>query len=118
MTKNTTVDKVCITIYISPSALKSDSLNEVLWGIEEEGIPYCVKECSDAHAHVQSHRASVDSVLGVGIGFGMDNMITVHSSRLEKNHPLLKVRGDEPLYNMRNIGANAARLVKGIPFKL
>ncbi|GEK91891.1 glycerol dehydratase reactivase beta/small subunit family protein [Alkalibacterium kapii] len=118
MTKDPTIDNVCIIIYISPSALKSNSLNEVLWGIEEEGIPYCIKESSDALAQVQSHQASIDSVLGVGIGFGTDDRITVHSSRLEKDHPLLKVRRDEPLYNLRNIGANAARLVKGIPFKL
>ncbi|WP_423188508.1 glycerol dehydratase reactivase beta/small subunit family protein [Alkalibacterium sp. f15] len=118
MTNDFTLDKVCIYVYVSLPAQKSDILNEVLWGIEEEGIPVYVRESKHKTAQVQSYHAALASALGVGVGFGKDNMISLHSSKLEQDKPLLTVGCDEALYNMRNIGANAARLVKGIPFKL
>ncbi|HZG73485.1 MAG TPA: glycerol dehydratase reactivase beta/small subunit family protein [Chondromyces sp.] len=88
----------------------------LLHGIEEEGIPVFWKEHREEAALELGYRAALDSSLGVGIGIGADDRMILHYSKLVKNQPLFEIDQKET-YKQRVLGANAARLVKGIPFK-
>ncbi len=93
---------------------QADFLN-VLLGIEEEGIPYDVHavHCNDVLK--LAYDASMESRLGVGIGISKEGVVLQYE-KLDKAAPLFKIK----LYRtdlFRKIGANAARLVKKLPFK-
>ncbi|MEK4148236.1 glycerol dehydratase reactivase beta/small subunit family protein [Robertmurraya sp. FSL W8-0741] len=88
----------------------------LLYGIEEEGIPTFVKESKQQSALQLSHEAALDSTLGVGIGISQNGKVILHYTKLDKNQPLFEVNLRDP-NKLRILGANAARLVKGIPFK-
>lgn len=98
--------------YLNDSSLYGSLLN----GVEEEGVPSFVKEKQETSALELSYQAALDSSLGVGIGVGEDGQIILHNTKLVKNHPLFTIDINET-YKQRVLGANAARLVKGIPFK-
>ena len=60
--------------------------------------------------------ASLNSRLGVGVGISKEGIVLQHE-KLDKAAPLFKIK----LYQtelFRKIGANAARLVKKMPFKV
>ena len=63
-----------------------------------------------------AHNASLNSRLGVGVGISKEGVVLQHE-KLDKAAPLFKIK----LYQtelLRKIGANAARLVKKMPFKV
>ena len=63
-----------------------------------------------------AHNASLNSRLGVGVGISKEGIVLQHE-KLDKAAPLFKIK----LYQtelFRKIGANAARLVKKMPFKV
>ncbi|MCR8744836.1 glycerol dehydratase reactivase beta/small subunit family protein [Romboutsia lituseburensis] len=93
-----------------------EDFKEVLWGIEEEGIPYKVQVKNDDTLNILSHEASLKSKLGVGIGIN-EKSIALTTSKLDKNSPLITIEMNKEYSRLRNIGANAARLVKGIELK-
>lgn len=110
-------EKPSIHIYYS-SELKDLSLfNDVLFGIEEEGIPYEVKEQKESDSLELSHRAAQDSRLAVGIGIHSSGTITLTFNKLKKREPLFSTNLNSGESTLRNLGANAGRLVKGIAFK-
>ncbi|WP_458414981.1 glycerol dehydratase reactivase beta/small subunit family protein [Schinkia sp. CFF1] len=88
----------------------------LLNGAEEEGVPSFVERKQEKSALELSYQAALDSTLGVGIGVGDDSQIVLHYTKLPKSHPLFTINLNETL-KQRVLGANAARLVKGIPFK-
>lgn len=96
-------------------------MEQVLYGIEEEGIPYILeKKDLSAYKDVKeaSYNAAVSSKLSVGIAADND-YIAVHYANLNENTPLfLYSMKSVSMQNMRNVGANSARLVKGIYFIL
>lgn len=93
-----------------------DELKPMLHGIEEEQIPFQTMQVEDADSAVaRAYQAAVASRLSVGISFD-DQQIVVHYKNLKPNEPLFVVPIDNPT-NIRKVGANAARLVKGVPFK-
>ncbi|SHE34733.1 glycerol dehydratase reactivase beta/small subunit family protein [Alkalibacter saccharofermentans] len=110
-------NKTAIFVYISPEIHETPILNEVLWGIEEEEVPYNVETIDKKEATELGYQAAIASPLGVGVGFGEDGYIALHSSNLKQDEPLLKFSFKEETHKVRALGANAARLVKGIPFK-
>jgi hypothetical protein len=92
----------------------SDFIN-VLLGIEEEGIPYDVQEEHESDVLDLAYRASLESRLGVGVGISKMGIVLQYE-KLDKAAPLFKIKlYQTDLY--RSIGANAARLVKKMPFK-
>ncbi|MBU9788312.1 glycerol dehydratase reactivase beta/small subunit family protein [Lentilactobacillus sp. IMAU92037] len=92
------------------------NLEPMLHGIEEEQIPFQMIQVADSSSAVdRAYQAAVASRLSVGISFD-DQQIVVHYKNLNPNEPLFVVPIDNPT-NVRKIGANAARLVKGVPFK-
>ncbi len=91
-------------------------LTEICLGIEEEGIPYKTVELSGTKGIENlSFKAAESSRLGVGIGVGSE--IALHYIKLKEDDPLFKIALTEDKEKLRSVGSNAARLVKGMPFK-
>lgn len=97
---------------------KNDDLTELaplLNGIEEEEIPVITKIFAINNSVQRSYQAALSSHLSVGIGFDED-VVIVHYQNLHEDQPLFVVNKSDQV-NLRTLGANAARLVKGVPFK-
>ena len=100
---NTVIDnRPSVKVFYDCDHLSEADFVSVLLGIEEEGIPYDVQ--------------AEHSRLGVGVGISKEGVVLQHE-KLDKAAPLFKIK----LYQtelFRKIGANAARLVKKMPFKV
>lgn len=95
-----------------------DCIKQVLLGIEEEGIP-CELEIMPLKDEVEAaFRASASSPLLVGVTLKNDHLV-IHYRNLPPDKPLFSEYRFEAstTEEKRNIGMNAARLVKGVPFK-
>lgn len=95
-------------------------LRPVFWGMEEEGIPFEVEECSSGEAIAVANEAAHMSPLNVGIGVDAEaGTIVLHHRDLPADQPLfvLKLR-DVGVAELRRLGINAARLVKSEPLVL
>lgn len=115
MTINNGSARPAIHVYYSP-LLNDSSFRPLLYGMEEEGIPSVLKKKEGNNSLELGHQAATDSILGVGIGVGADNQIVLHYAKLPKDQPLFQIKQNEK-NKQRILGSNAARLVKGIPFK-
>lgn len=89
-------------------------LKEILAGIEEEGVLYETEVSEDISSEQMAIRASELSKLKVGIGIA--NTASLTDIRLEQEILIGTVCSD--VKGLRNLGINAARLVKGTPLKL
>ncbi len=91
---------------------------QVFYGIEEEGIPFLLQTASGNDMVSAAYDAAQRSPLQVGIACDRNDMV-VHFKNLQPVTPLFRLakpleqRGDV----LRGLGNNAARLVKGLPFK-
>lgn len=105
-----------IKVFLHPK-IKNTMIRDVLLGIEEEGVPFQV--CTDEnHSAIDlSYQACLASPLGVGVGIDDNENACVHYVSLEKNNPLFCANLTDGNVNFRALGSNAARLVKGLPFK-
>lgn len=99
----------------------SSLFQTALYGIEEEGIPFReinnddIDNLSSMSGVEKAYQAALSSQLGVGLAYD-DNYAYLHQKNLPEMEPLFKVRlSDQD--NINRLGTNAARLVKGIPFK-
>ena len=97
-----------------------DLLQAVQLGLEEEGIPSaCFQQQSmvPAHAPSMAHwlakQAAEQSSLSVGVGLDQKQLV-LHHQKLPLAAPVFCLAGH--LTQARQIGTNAARLVKGLPF--
>ncbi|EPH06076.1 hypothetical protein HMPREF1531_00724 [Propionibacterium sp. oral taxon 192 str. F0372] len=89
-------------------------LRDLVLGIEEEAVPVFVEVTSDGDAAHLAHQASVQATLEIGIGVDTQD-IAVTTSKLPDGAPYLITGLNLSAANDRNIGANAARLVKRNP---
>ncbi|KKB34520.1 glycerol dehydratase reactivase beta/small subunit family protein [Bacillus thermotolerans] len=112
--QNKKEDMPAIHVYYHPMHRDSLSFQPLLHGIEEEGVPIFLQEGRQNTALELGYQAALDSSLGVGIG--VDERLVLHYSKLKKDRPLFQIDQREGT-KQRILGANAARLVKGIPFK-
>ncbi|WP_213134010.1 glycerol dehydratase reactivase beta/small subunit family protein [Citrobacter sp. FP75] len=90
--------------------------NDVLLGIEEEGIPFVIRECHSTDIIHSAWLAACQSPLLVGIGCNRETLV-VHYKNLPTSAPLFTLMYQQDSHARRSIGNNAARLVKGIPFR-
>lgn len=90
----------------------------VLYGIEEEGIPYQIAQVTDTDTVAAAYAAAQQSPLLVGIACNRHEMV-VHFKNLQPDSPLyrLTLAGPAQVDTLRSLGNNAARLVKGLPLK-
>ena len=94
-----------------------DSVKEIAYGIEEEGIPYETIKSEFSDSIEKAYEMSQESKLSVGIAIDHKNLV-VHYSKLNKEKPLFEIDlQDINKTQLRIYGSNAARLVKGISFK-
>lgn len=96
-----------------------DQLSQIQYGLEEEGVPFSSEEKREAlSAEKLSFAAAEASVLGVGVGIDKNQTVVLHYRRLHPDFPLFTLPGEDYTPSLgRIIGSNAARLVKGNPFK-
>ncbi|MDR3554555.1 MAG: glycerol dehydratase reactivase beta/small subunit family protein [Syntrophobacteraceae bacterium] len=93
----------------------------ILWGFEEEGIPYEIVETESGAAERIAKQAADRSRLNVGIGLsGREKKAVLHHRDLPEQKPLftLGITSAQRRSALRTLGANAARLVKGEPLDL
>ena len=107
--------KPCISIYIFPHDGCDEKIREVTAGMEEEGIPYAIVKSEVQSAVMLAHTGAGQSQLGVGVGISTGEMC-IHYQKLAPDQPLFVSNEKNPQV-WRCFGYNAARLVKGIPFK-
>nr|WP_320148170.1 glycerol dehydratase reactivase beta/small subunit family protein [uncultured Anaeromusa sp.] len=91
-------------------------LREIKAGMEEEGIPWRLTEQETGDAARLAHEAAFASPLGVGVGVSGEGLC-IHYRKLALEEPLFIHPGTGDPSVWRLFGYNAARLVKGIPFK-
>ncbi|MBQ9156595.1 MAG: glycerol dehydratase reactivase beta/small subunit family protein [Eubacterium sp.] len=113
---NSSIDnRPSIKVFYDCDHLSVSDFTNILLGIEEEGIPFDVHEEHSSDVLDLAYRASLESRLGVGVGISKEGVVLQYE-KLDKAAPLFRIK----LYQLdlfRSIGANAARLVKKMPFK-
>ena len=111
-------DETKPTVWILAGQPVSDEVTApVYWGLEEEGIPFELREVPGGSAESLARQAAVSSPLNVGIGIdGVGREVALHHRDLPDGRPLFSLASDEirPML-LRQLGRNAARLVKGDP---
>ncbi len=95
-------------------AVPGDRVLELLLGLEEEGIPFTVMRHQDNDPLFLAHSASLQSVLGVGVGVSL-GYVVVTTEKLPEERPYLARFLGESASADRGIGINTARLVKRVP---
>lgn len=96
--------------------MSESALREMMYGLEEEGIPWIAEPRPEQSAVALAFAASSASRLGVGLGINSREAV-LHYEKLKEAEPLFRIPTDAPPARMRSLGANAARLVKKLPFK-
>lgn len=89
---------------------------EVLLGIEEEGIPFVIQRHEPGDIIQCAWQAARQSPLLVGIACDTETLV-VHYKNLPTSAPLFTLTYHQNSLDRRSTGNNAARLVKGIPFR-
>lgn len=93
--------------------------NEVLAGIEEEGVPSVVdRPRGDQDANTLGRLAARRSSLSVGVGIDARGRVSVQHEKLAESLPALSSAGIADLKLARILGHNAARIVVGIPLRV
>jgi hypothetical protein len=89
----------------------------ILCGLEEEGIPAELRDVPERPAEALAKQAANGSPLGVGIGVsGIEKVVALHLRELPNGRPLFELAAETcGIEQLRRVGANAARLVKGDP---
>jgi hypothetical protein len=108
-----------IKLFVGPGFDSPASVQELLCGAEEEGVP-CEVELArtDDRAGELAFQAAEESVLGVGMGVDREGAAAVHYSKLPRERPLFVLNYRIDGGKLRSLASNAARLVKGMPFVL
>lgn len=89
---------------------------DVLLGIEEEGIPFVIQTQTDRDVIHGAWQAARQSPLLVGIACDNTTLV-VHYKNLPASAPLFTLTYRQNSLDRRSAGNNAARLVKGVPFR-
>ncbi len=106
----------CVKIFYHNKIKDIKKINHIVFGLEEEGIPFELSPQDEVSDIKLSYNASLNSKVEVGIGVN-SSLISLHYRKLDANKPLFTIKFDDEIENLRKLGTNAARLVKGIPFK-
>ena len=108
-------DPIGINIYYNKNLNIDGKIKNILCGIEEEEIPFILMPDLEDDAKVLGDRAAKSSKLGVGIGISQTE-VTLYHEKLDINKPLFKCKLNNLDFNLRVMGVNGARLIKGNPF--
>lgn len=113
--------KAIVGIFIATSCGYFESIwtNEIKFGLEEEQVPYQIKQrlFPDNPVYL-AYRVADYSIFGVGISC-LRNGIVLHLHNLLQEKPLFYLSDQNcNLKNARIIGLNAARIIKKKPLVL
>lgn len=110
--------KPSIVIAMSPS-MNQSLIQEVLFGIEEEGIPFTIEFHSKGEVRELAFQAARQSKLNVGIGF-FEDCIVLHQRNMPENLFIYRIQNVKQVTReaLRTFGINSARVVKSIPFRI
>lgn len=108
--------KPCIVIFVCHHSGSGEKIREVQAGMEEEGIPWSIMQSDERDATLLAYQAACQSKLGVGVGIGPEGL-SIQYDKLPATKPLFLLTTSGTPSDWRTYGYNAARLVKGIPFK-
>ncbi len=100
-------------IVLCSDKIKKLEIEEILWGIEEEGLHFFLKFVPDTQVIKANYTSNS---LEIGIGIKSDKTIKLTSRKYDKDFIFMH-RLDENKNTLRNLGKNSARLVKGLPLK-
>lgn len=89
---------------------------ELLHGIEEEGLPYRIVKKDSNDAFTLASMASEANVLVAGIGIDAEKIV-LHHEKMSKTEYLFSINISDDRFVKREMGECAARLVKKTPFK-
>jgi hypothetical protein len=108
--------KVAVRV-LTRQPVPEEIMSPILWGLEEEGIPVEFGEAVSGSAEALAKEAADGSPLNVGIGINpTEQAVVLHHRDLPVGKPLISLRGgDTQPWRLRQLGVNAARLVKGDP---
>lgn len=101
-------------------SVMTDRMDPLLWGIEEEGVPFEVQAVTTAESVAElAKRAALNSALNVGIAVDERGEIALHHRDLPVGTPLFSLSGalGDPV-KLRRLGVNAGRLAKVQPLVL
>ena len=112
----TAYDKPCIKLSHTADA-PAAWLKALTSGLEEEMIPFEITTVAPAPIADMAFAAAESSRLEVGLALNAQEA-AVHFAKLPPEKPLFWLQGGECREeSLLKLGANAARLVKGVPFK-
>ncbi len=101
-----------INVFYAPGNLAR--AEQVGYGIEEEGLPYRLREHETPFEEGQADIIKK----GLGVALGLDEEVAyVYNRQLKKEEPFLNYKGDDH-EQLRIIGKNGARIIKHKPFIL
>ena len=112
------IGNVQIYIYHNEFNNMDKYIREIEYGIEEEGIPYNSSVSETLGYKALSMEAALASKLNVGIGIDRDGNACIKHRNFKEDQILFKVNIFDNDVNLRDIGINSARLIKGIPFNI
>lgn len=106
-----------IFVYLTDHGLE-ESIKFLLYGIEEEGIPYEVQVVEASDAVTAAYQSAITSSLITGVGCDGQKVV-LHYKNLDPSEPYLVIERyqTKPKEQLKAFGSNCARLVKGVPFK-
>ncbi len=111
-------ERPTIKIFFREGPRLASLLEQIGYGIEEEGIPYeAVAYSSQEDACGLAWDAARASQMEVGVGIDAES-VALHYAKLEKERPLFKISARSGDEEARVIGTNAGRLVKKLPLKI
>ena len=111
-------DFVGIVVCTQMDLFETDIVQEVLYGIEEEQVPFGLwtRGLESEELMSVTHAAAARSIFNIAV-YCSNDFIIIHHCKLEKTKPLFYLSGEQcSRKNARYIGNNAGRLVKGSPF--
>ncbi len=104
------------TIMIYTARPDAALLREICAGIEEEGVLFEITAAIAGDATVLAAAASEASVLGTGVAL-CGSTIALHIKGMERGKAVLRYE-NATSEQARDAGANSARVIKRLPFKL
>ncbi len=104
------------TILIYTARPDAALLREICAGIEEEGVLYEVVSASVGDASTLASAASDASVLGSGVAL-CGRTVALHIKGMARGRSMLTYENATAV-QARDAGANSARVIKKLPFKL
>lgn len=107
-------------LILRDQSVRTNRIGPVLWGIEEEGVPYEIRGVVPAEPAAElAKKAALNSALNVGIAMNEVGEIVLHHRDLPEGTPLFAYSaGVLQPHELRRLGTNAGRLAKGQPLVL